>query len=167
MCEHYYKMFVEKDHNYPGCVSVCVDCWKTKREIELEQQLTAANARVAELEQQKPSYQAEFDCVYEKLKAEEQLSAHYKQKKEQAEAQAAFILAAYCDECDADSEICRGTGPEIKCAARELDGTGPAKLLAENKRMRDALEELAYSTHLSEPWIRDIAKAALEVKQNG
>ena len=97
---------------------------------------------------------------------EKQLSAA-NERAEQAEAQAAFILAAYCDECDEDSEICRGTGPEIKCAARELDGTGPAKLLDENKRMREALEELAYSTHLSEPWIRDIAKAALEVKQNG
>ena len=52
----------------------------------LEQQLSAANARIAELEKRKPSYKAEFDCVYEKLKAEEGLSEHYKQRAEQAEA---------------------------------------------------------------------------------
>ena len=31
---------------------VCINCLKTRDEIELEQQLAAANARIAELEQQ-------------------------------------------------------------------------------------------------------------------
>ena len=52
--------------------------------------LAAANARVAELENQKPSYKKEFDCVYEKLKAEESLSKHYNQRAEAAEAQCAY-----------------------------------------------------------------------------
>lgn len=56
----------------------------SKYRIEIQQQLAAANARIAELEKQKPSYKAEFDCVYEKLKAEESLSKHYKQRAEGA-----------------------------------------------------------------------------------
>ena len=68
-------------------VDLCIFCGESRYETNLKQQLAAANARVAELETQKPSYKAEFDCVYKKLKAEESLSAHYKQRAEQAEAQ--------------------------------------------------------------------------------
>mgnify|MGYP001768608271 CR=1 FL=1 len=62
MCEHHFievhgtKLDYEKNDN--GRIEtvvrrkVCWKCYKTKTEIELEQQLLAANARVAELEQE-------------------------------------------------------------------------------------------------------------------
>ena len=58
---------------------------------------------------------------------------------EQAEARSAVVLRAYCGECDYDPEICRGTEPEIECAARVMDGTPEADLLAELDEMRKAV----------------------------
>ena len=56
------------------------------------QEIAAANARIAELKKQKPSYKKEFDCVYEKLKAEESLSKHYKKRAARAEAKAKQLI---------------------------------------------------------------------------
>ena len=89
MCEH------DMDHLPFTGQKHCRHCGKSEQKMALETALAAANARVAELEQQKPSYKAEFDCVYEKLKAEEVLSKHYKQRAEQAEARCAEIATAY------------------------------------------------------------------------
>lgn len=50
----------------------------TRQYVAEKQQLAAAKAELAELNKQKPSYKKEFDCMYEKFKAEEQLSTHYK-----------------------------------------------------------------------------------------
>ena len=86
MCEHEYR-----ELRTIGCSL----CKKTLIELDLEQQLAAANARVAELEKQKPSYKKEFDCVYEKLKAEEKLSAHYKTELE-AERNNRVVTCVYC-----------------------------------------------------------------------
>ena len=96
MCEHEFKSLRTADGSF--CMTACRKCMKSTGEIETlaktEPMLTAANARIAELENQKPSYKKEFDCVYEKLKAEESLSKHYNQRAEQAEAQCAAMQAA-------------------------------------------------------------------------
>ena len=119
---------------------------------KVSKQLAAANARIAELEQRKPSYKAEFDCVYEKLKAEERLSAHYKQKAEQAEAQCAE-QSVLREQAELDSE-----------QARKAWLAG----MEENRRMREALEEiLKFDTNcIGQEYayrrIKTIAKAALE-----
>ena len=54
MCEHEFKMFTNLNH--PGFRLVCIKCYKTQQEIDLEQQLAAANALNANL-QQEISYQ--------------------------------------------------------------------------------------------------------------
>ena len=60
------------------------------------------------------------------------------QRAEQAEAQCAYLIEAYCGECDYDHEICRGTQPDMQCAVRTLDDSASAKLLAELQRYREA-----------------------------
>ena len=99
---------------------------KTKDIAYYHEQLAAANARVAELEKQKPSYKAEFDCVYEKLKAEESLSTHYKQRAEQSEAECALL---------------KQENRKLATAAIEQP---PYKqdLIDRMKRMEDALREI-------------------------
>ena len=62
---------------------------------------------------------------------------------DQAEARNAVLLNSYCGECDFDPEICRGTEPEIECAARlVMDGTPEAILLDRMHRMENALREI-------------------------
>lgn len=56
-----------------------------------------------------------------------------------AEARCAVLLKSYCGECEFDPEICRGTEPEIECAARVMDGTPEAALLAELKELHKAV----------------------------
>ena len=100
MCEHEYRMFVDKDHNYAGAVSICVNCWKTNREIELESQLAAANARVAELEADlNESHVDEHGTVWTRPTAEAyclicKAYDTWKTKAEQAEAQCAAMQTA-------------------------------------------------------------------------
>ena len=52
MCEHVFEF-----HEYgESCVKICCLCKKTPRQTELEQQLSSANARVAELEKEINNY---------------------------------------------------------------------------------------------------------------
>lgn len=90
---------------------------------DLEQQLTAANARISELKKLKPSYKKEFDCMYQKFKAEEKLSAHYKLLSAQAEEQVRimreFIQEISTMEC---SDGCRWNNHELclSCQAQDI-----------------------------------------------
>lgn len=192
---------------------------------DIDAELAAANARVAELEKQKPSYKAEFDCMYEKFKAEESLSEHYKQRAEQAEAKAKRLIkkltyntpsfrdgerdeelltidenelvplkSCMCDrlkQVEAQAAAMRIGLEKIKSLVAEAAGKGDAlcyeiyiwvcesgannannagtAILADNKRMREALEKIrnCVTTHVPSVAVHAIdyiAKAALEGK---
>lgn len=95
MCEHewittravYRESVVDGYKNHEINRRVCIICLKTKDEIDLEQQLTAANTRIAELEKSNKKW----SIVVDDLK---QLSETDKQRAEQAEAQCAAMQTA-------------------------------------------------------------------------
>ena len=167
-------------------VGVCDYCGLTQAEI----QLAAANAELAEL---KSSLQFNFnsvvDCLKSKYDAEQELSAHYKAKAEQAEAQCAAweqsakefangmdyyrgIVIAVGEMIGEQSYICDdGTRSDSVLCAKIVELV--AAVLAQNKRMREALEEIAESKLQTIDWamkrwidcrVQGIAKAALEEK---
>ena len=54
MCEHEYKPYMNSNHS--GFRLVCVKCFKTKQEIDIEEKLAAANARAEQAEAQCAKY---------------------------------------------------------------------------------------------------------------
>lgn len=162
MCEHEFvnatKGWMDKNKSvYPitESMQICRNCHKTVGEIDLEAKLEAAAAALAAerakretrpvLYWREKAEQAESKLKYEKESADALLVLNKSilRKAERAEAQCAYLIEAYCGECDYDHEICRGTQPDMQCAVRTLDDSASAKLLAELQRYREALEYYA------------------------
>lgn len=161
MCEHEFvnatKGWMDKNKSvYPitESMQICRNCHKTVGEIDLEAKLEAAAAALAAerakretrpvLYWREKAEQAESKLKYEKESADALLVLNKSilRKAERAEAQCAYLIEAYCGECDYDHEICRGTQPDMQCAVRTLDDSASAKLLAELQRYREALEKI-------------------------
>ena len=106
-------------YSVPAFVSICMDCRKTRREIELEDKLT----KTTELYQSEAKYRVELQ-----------------DKLEQAEAQAAVISKMACGLCRTcfpeDSQECSITDCPVKL------GTAGAELLAELEALRREVKEL-------------------------
>lgn len=193
MCEHEWITAIghRGEHGKLGKV-VCWNCGKTKDEIDLEQQLAAANARIAELEKSNKKW----SIVVDDLK---QLSETDKQCAEQAEAQAAAMRLRFekyvRDNCKLiRHSVADGLGKpddvEGKCGGYAQNGDEPhyicqecvaaydpedeynenviaagSALLAELQRYREALEVLSKLGNGDSPGNSDgnrIAQAALE-----
>ena len=168
MCEHEFievhgtKLDYEKNDN--GRIEtvvrrkVCWKCYKTKTEIELEQQLAAANARIAELEKDN-ARQKRLATISRLCKNVQACRA------EKAEAQ--LDKMRNCGNCD-NWRDCWGEPEEVpgleSCDDHKCEGSTYVQeaLIHRMKRMENALLEIKNGTQ--EAFAYDKAKAALEEK---
>ena len=150
MCEHQWAITKAGE-------MVCINCRENILDI-----LAAANARIAELtaERQRDALdgQAALDEANSRITSYEQQFGEYckgaksdvdywKKRAEQAEENLAWVLQNYCDECDYDQEICRGTQPDVRCVVRVMDDSEGAAIIEQNRRMREAIVRYA-SAHV-------------------
>ena len=138
-------------------------CWSADHIKDIEQQLAAANARVAELEEKCEAQNDAIRIMENSIADDMEKTRELEQRAEQAESQCAAMRFRLREMFCPGGTECEECNLRDSCADKDLmDNTAGTALLEENKRMREALEEIKRVIGSQQEFLHQIINKALE-----